>query len=467
MFEIVKKIKNFLTKRNIIIILIIITLISGGVFFYSSFKSDKKRFAISSLSALSKIAQLLPIKEDYKKELQVVDELVQEFTKRDNVEKRFLILLQNSMELRPGGGFLGQYAIIKMKNGEVTSSFVEDANLLDERITARITPPYPFKRLLQIKKWEFRDSNFSPDFPTNAEKAKYFLRLSGRSSDFDGVIAINTDVLNNALKVTGPIKVPGYSTTFTSSDAVLKLESIVEKQYLENSNLDTRNRKAILKKMTDVIIDKLLKINNIPKIAKFTHDEMRNKDIMLNFKDPKLQGLVESVHWDGSVAEGWGGDYLMAVDANMGALKTNYYMHYDISYDLDLTQERPVATVNILYKHTATHGDWHTSDYHSYLRLYVPKGSELLERKMVGWPITREEFGKTYFGVKVDVLIGRQTNAMIKYQLPAGFNKEDYKLLIQKQSGMGDVPVRVHIKTSEKEYEYRDTLIKDLKFELK
>ena len=116
---------------------------------------------------------------------------------------------------------------------------------------------------------------------------------------------------------------------------------------------------------------------------------------------------------------------------------------------------------------TATHGDWHTSDYHSYLRLYVPKGSELLERKMVGWPITREEFGKTYFGVKVDVLIGRQTNAMIKYQLPAGFNKEDYKLLIQKQSGMGDVPVRVHIKTSEKEYEYRDTLIKDLKFELK
>ena len=83
----------------------------------------------------------------------------------------FLLLLQNNMELRPGGGFLGQYAVIKVKNGEVVSSFFEDANLLDQRITARVTPPWPLTQYMQIKKWKFRDSNFSPDFPTNVEKA--------------------------------------------------------------------------------------------------------------------------------------------------------------------------------------------------------------------------------------------------------------------------------------------------------
>ncbi len=462
-----EKIKSLGTKRNIIITVIVLAFILGGVFFYSFIKSDKKRFAISSFSAFSRFAQLLPIKEDTKKELKVVDKLVKEFTEKDDKEKRFLVLLQNSMELRPGGGFLGQYAIIKIKNGNVISSYVEDANLLDERISARITPPYPFKRLLQIKKWEFRDSNFSPDFPTNAEKAKYFLRLSGINSNFDGVIAVNTNVLNNILKLTGPIKVPGYSATFTSKNAVLKLEDIVEKQYLANPGLDTRDRKAILKKMVDVIIDKLFKLNNIPKLARFAHSEMKNKDIMLNFEDPELQQLAESVHWGGSMAENWGGDYLMVVDANMGALKTDYYMRREITYDLDLTQERPVATVNILYRHTATQGDWRTSDYHSYLRIYVPEGSELLERKMVGWPITREEFGRTYFGVKVDVLINRTTDAMIKYRLPANITADDYKLLIQKQSGIGDLPVKVRIKTSEGEAKYEDTLVKDLKFELK
>ncbi len=80
------------------------------------------------------------------------------------------------MELRPGGGFLGQYAVAEVKNGEVVSFFIEDANLLDQRITAKVSPPYPFTRMMSIKKWKFRDSNFSPEFfRLIAEKAKLFL----------------------------------------------------------------------------------------------------------------------------------------------------------------------------------------------------------------------------------------------------------------------------------------------------
>ena len=64
------------------------------------------------------------------------------------------------MELRPTGGFLGQYAVVKLKDGEVTSLLVEDANLLDQRITANVPAPYPFKKMMEIKNWKFRDSNF-------------------------------------------------------------------------------------------------------------------------------------------------------------------------------------------------------------------------------------------------------------------------------------------------------------------
>lgn len=457
---------NKITKKHYIIFSLILTLVIGGVFFYAFAGNNKKVIAIQSIKAFSRLAQILPIKEDTKKELQAVEEFTSELTKNDEIERKFLILLQNSMELRPGGGFLGQYAIIKIKNGEVISTFIEDANLLDERIVAKITPPYPFKAMMQIKKWKLRDSNFSPNFPTNAEKAKYFLRLGGRGGDFDGVIAVNSDVLNDVLKVTGPINVPGYATTFSGENAAIQLEDIVEKPYLLNSNLDTRNRKAILKSMANVIIEKLFSLNNISKIANFTHEQMQKKNIMLNFKDPKLQGLAAGVNWDGAVPVDWQGDYLMAVDANMGALKTDYYMRREINYDIDLTQERPLVTLNILYKNTAPYGNWRTSDYHSYLRVYAPEGSEFLERKMVGYPMVKNEFGKTYFGVKVDVLIGGETNAMLKYQLPADFKKDDYKLLIQKQSGAGEVPVKVHVKSAEGEMNHEDILKKDLKLEL-
>jgi len=416
---------------------------------------------------LNKISQLLPIEADTKKEINVVNSLAEALTKNDNVEKSFLLMLQNNMELRPGGGFLGQYAVIKIKNGQVTYTYFEDANLLDQRITAKVTPPYPFTRMMQLKKWKFRDSNFSPDFPTNVEKAKYFYRLAGKNSNFDGVIAVNSDVLLDILKLTGPVTVPGYAGEYNSQNAVLRLEEQVEKAYIMNPEIDTQNRKAIMKKMAAILVDKLTQLNNIPKLAELFLEELQNKNIMLNFQDPDLQNLAAEVYWDGRVAYGWGSDFLMAVDANMGALKTDYYMRRTITYRIDLDQEKPVVDLNILYKNTAPYGDWRTSDYHSYLRVYVPKGANLLEREMVSYPNIQEEKDKTYFGFIVHVLIGRETNARLKYELPANFDKNNYRLLIQKQSGVGDVPVKVTIKKGGREFTQEQTMIKDLKFEFK
>lgn len=439
----------------------------GGSKLFSYAKENKKIITISSLSALSKISQFLPIAKDTKKEIDVLNSLVGKFTAQDDKEYVFMVLLQNNMELRPGGGFLGQYAIIKTKNGEVTSSFVEDANLLDQRITTKIPTPYPFKEMMSLKNWKFRDSNFSPDFATNVDKAKYFYRLSGKSTTgLDGVMAVNASVLNDVLELTGPINVPGYNVEFTKDNAVLKLEEIVEKNYLLNPDLDTQNRKAIMKAMTPILIDRIFSIGNISKLADFAHKEINKKNIMINFSDAELQKMVENVHWDGAVTKDWEGDFLMVVDANMGALKSDYYIKRSMKYDIDLTQLRPVVKLNIRYDHTATYGDWRTSDYHSYLRVYAPEGANFLERKMVGNPYSRDEFGKTYFGVKVDVLIGGQTDAYISYELPEKFAEQDYKLLIQKQSGVGDVPVSVHVKTKNgEEFNYDGILEKDLKLE--
>jgi len=451
------------SRRRIFAALILIVIIVGGFFIFRATKIGKKTIAISGLSIANKVSNFLPIEDDAKKELSVVNDLVIALTKKDDIERRFLLLLQNNMELRPGGGFLGQYAVIKLKNGEVTSSFFEDANLLDQRITAKVAPPYPFKRMMQLKKWKFRDSNFSPDFPINAEKAKYFYRLAGGNSKFDGVIAINATVLESVLTITGPITVNG--NTFTSDNAVLKLEEVVEKAYLMNPELDTQNRKALMKQMTTMIIDKLFSLGNVTRIAEMVHKETKNKNIMLNFTDPELQKLVASVYWDGKVAESWGSDYLMMVDANMGSLKSDYYIKRSVDYKIDLTQPKPVVELNIKYQHTAPYGDWRISDYHSYLRVYAPKGANLLDRKMVSYPNIQEEFGKTYFGFIVHTIIGKETNAYIKYELPENFDRENYRLLIQKQSGVGYVPVKVTVITKDGTATQEQTLKKDLRFE--
>lgn len=463
-----KKSSVLFSRKKVIIILVILILLIGGFFGFSYAMKNKRSLTISSLAALTKVAKFLPIAQDEKKELEVVNTIVGELTKKDDKEKVFLIMLQNEAELRPGGGFLGQYGIVKIKNGQVVSTFVEDANLLDQRIQAKIPAPFPFYRMMQLKKWKFRDSNFSPDFPTNVEKAKYFLRLAGKSSSgFDGVIAVNSQVFNDVLGITGPINVPGYSGEYNSENASRKLEEQVEKAYIMNPEIDTQNRKAILKTMAPIIMEKLFTVGNMTDIARLMHKELKNRNVMLNFTDANLQKSVESVHWDGSMASDWTGDYLMAVDANMGALKSDFYIKRQINYDIDLTQPKPIVTLNIKYDHTAPYGDWRTSDYHSYLRVYVPKGASFLESKMVSRINSGEEFGKSYFGFMCHVLIGRQTDGIIKYELPESFsnlNIADYRLLIQKQSGVGSVPVTVHVKTADGEFTQNQALENDLNF---
>ncbi|MDD5652044.1 MAG: DUF4012 domain-containing protein, partial [Candidatus Moranbacteria bacterium] len=351
-------------RLNIAVFAIVAFLLLVGIFFIIK-NTNKVSLISTSLSAVTNVVKLLPIKEDTKKEIETIDALAKELTKKDGKERKFLILLQNNMELRPGGGFLGQYAVIKIKDGNVTENYFEDANLLDQRINAKIPAPYPFERMMSIKKWKFRDSNFSPDFPTNAERAKYFYRLAGKSSDFDGVIAVNADTFNRVFSLTGPIAIPGYDVVLNSDNATLELEEIVEKKYIMDETLDTQNRKAVMKTLTDTIVKKLSGIENIPKISNFVLEELRNKDVMLNFEDQNLQRMIEEAHWAGGVSDDWSGDYLMIVDANMGALKSNYYVKRSMEYNVDLTGEKPMAELKIFYRHEARYGDWRTSDYHS------------------------------------------------------------------------------------------------------
>ena len=462
----------WLTRNRLIGILVTLSLLGGGFFVFFYGKSHKTEIAAGTLNIFDKVSKLLPLEPDTKKEVDVANKLVQTFTAHDDKTYTFFVLLQNNYELRPGGGFLGQYAIVKIKNGELVSTFVEDANLLDQRIKnagIAVTPPWPLTRYMQIRKWMLRDSNFSPDFPTNAQKAEYFYRLGGGREKFDAVIAVDAVVFDHVLELTGPISIPGYSGTYSSTNGALQLEEAVEKNYLGDdvSAIAKENRKTIMKKLAAEIMTRLTTIDTIPKIANLVQEELRNKDIMFFFHDTSLQSLVESVHWDGSVTKDWGSDSLMVVDANMGALKSDAYIKRSLEYSVDFTTGgRPKATVLYTYTHTATHGDWRTSDYHTYTRIYAPLGSTYIEnsRQKTGGVGAQDDstFNKTVFGYKVDVLIGQTLPTGISYELPETITEDNYRFLIQKQSGIGTIPVTVNLKTSKGAFTAHYDLKKDL-----
>jgi hypothetical protein len=399
-----------------------------------------------NFSFFKKFLGLIPMEAQTKNEIRTASDIVEYLSKKDDQERSFLLLFQNNMELRPSGGYLGSFGILKIKNGKIVSIEAHDTNIFDGRVPDGTPTPFPMPELLGIKDWKMRDSNWFPDFKDSAQKAQYFYNAGQGQENFDGIIGLNASVLSSVLDITGPISVEGYEGEFNSENAMINLEYAVEKGY-QDAGVKHADRKNILKSMSGILTEKVknLSISNKLALLKVIEKEMNQEDIQLFFRDSVLQQEVEKIGWAGKINTDWKQDYLMINDANLGALKSDLKIKKEMEYSLDLSQEKPSADLKIRYIHTGKEKDWITKDYQGYLRVYVPDGSWLEENINVGERKFMDEYGKKVFGFIVKAPMGKTTEIEIKYTLPEAIKSQPYNLLLQKQSGVENVPVKIHI----------------------
>jgi len=445
--------------RNFIVFRILAIIFLVG---WYNFWQGRNR--VNDFSTISSIIDFLPMNELKKEKFKTMAGFAEYLFEKDGEEKTFMILFQNNMELRPGGGYIGSFGILKMKDGKVLELATHDLSNFDGRVPDGIVPPYPIKETLRVSDWKLRDSNWSPDFSENAKKADEFYRLGQGQENFAGIIAINSNVLQSFLKVTGPVEIPGYPGTYDSENAILDLEYQVEKGFYKQG-LKIGERKGVMNLLAQEIQKKVFGLNMSEKVklAEIILDDLNRKDIQLYFKDENLQSLAHKAQWDGNVDKNWSGDYLMLVDANMGALKSDYHMRRSFSYTVDLSGEEPKVSLKVTYAHTAKEKDWMTKDYLTYLRVYTPNGSWLVDTKNLGEKRFSEELGKKYFGTIVGVPLGQTKTLEFFYTLPKIIG-EDYDLLIQRQSGSGEVKGEVNvIYKSLKKMTYQIDLSRDWK----
>jgi hypothetical protein len=401
----------------------------------------------NGLKSLNGIIGYVPsISDQTKKRCEALTYFV-DYSLQKNQEKTFLILFQNNLEIRPGGGYLGSFAVLKFKDGKITFLKTYDLSNFDAQVPNGIKPPYPLEEALGVHSWKLRDSNFSPDFETNAQKAIEFYRLGQGQENFDGVIGVTSNVLESLLKITGPIQIEGYPGTYDSANAIISLEYQVEKGYTDQG-IEKEDRKDIMHELFKEILNRVVNLKTPQKINLFhaLMIDLTQKDIQLYFTDPILQNQSERADWAGKIDSGWKNDYLAVIDANVGAFKSDYYVKRSIDYTVDLSQDKSMADLKITYTHTAQQKDWMTTDYRTYLRVYVPENSWL-----DSWtgnatdPVFGDEFGKKYFGSIIKVPVGQTKTVELKYILPDSIKNNPYNLKIQKEAGINNVPVSVHI----------------------
>ena len=369
----------------------------------------------------------------------------------------FLVLFQNNTELRPTGGFLGTYGIMQTRQGEIPRFETHNIYHMDMPLEGkmRVEPPGPIAQYLNPD-WYMRDSNWSPHWPEAASQIEWFYhkenkmlppqnRINNFQGVFDGVIGITPEVAADLLSLTGPVEVEGER--YNSDNLVDLLQYQVEKGYKKTSRTSWERKEVvggILKKLK-------IKLFNLPakqwsRMLDILNENLTKKNILLYFKNDHHENLVQDLGWGGSVKD-FPQDYLMVVDSNMAALKTDAAIERSVSYSLDKGVNGMFADVNIRYSHNQE-PSWKISEYKSYTRILVPRGSELLEADRKNLSPSQEEaginkkniHGKTSFGTYLRLAPKEIGKLHLKYKLPSRVAKEiketgSYELLLQKQPG--------------------------------
>ena len=393
-------------------------------------------------------------------------------------ERTYLFILENNREMRPSGGFIGTYGILKIENAEIKTFFTDNSYNLDQPYNTKlnIDSPAPMKQYMNQPKWFFRDSNWWPDWPTSAEKAEWFYEQEGGKEKLDGVIAITPTVIENLIGVLGEFKVGDM--TFDKKNFWEKLQYEVEFGYNEKG-VATSDRKDVIGDLGQQMLARLytLPMSEWTSLIDLVSEEVQEKQILLYFNDAPMQQLAVENGWAGEVKD-FSGDYLMLVDANLAALKTDSVMARTVKYSLTLENNTDsgtdkntdkhadsyIAEAKVTYQNLGTFS-WKTTRYRTYTRLYVPAGSDLIGVWADGVPLhaidvrpgkvdVYSEFGKFAFGVFFEVEPQKAKTIVWKYKLPEAINAQikngEYSLLVQKQPGIIDFNLQLDLQFAQK-----------------
>ena len=367
-------------------------------------------------------------------------------------EKTYLFLLQNNSEVRGTGGFIGNYGILKLHNGEISAFHTDNIYNIDDPAARylHVPPPAPFRKFFNADKWWFlRDSNWSPDFSESAQKAIWFYQQEGGKEQVDGVITITQDFIIPLLRFTGPIEVEGI--VFTADNFEEELQYQVEKGFYKKG-IPESQRKEIIGELSDKILQRLYQLPT-PRLSEVFSTIQRlvqERHLMMYFKDPSLQSYARSQNWTGEFRK-TDGDFLMVVDSNMGALKTDQAMDKYINYSVRQESDGTVyANVDLTYVNNGTFS-WLTTRYKDWVRIYAPAGSTLVasegavedeESDSPGRVEVGTELDKTYFGAYIVVDPKTSKHFSVEYKLPSRIADQirngRYQLTAQKQSGVSN-----------------------------
>jgi len=388
----------------------------------------------------------------------------------------YLLLAQNNDELRATGGFVTGIGVVAVDKGQPLDLTIRDSYDFDKFTVDHPYAPEPMQRYMGIILWVTRDGNWSPDYPTAAQAVEDLYHLENHT-EIEGVVAFDMPALQALVRAVGPLYIEEYQDQIDAGNVLQKAREYWAPTVPEGKTLrewlDEQgwaqveedwwgHRKDFMGLLAEALMAKLQAGGQADQLTELLWTVKRaidEKHIQLYFHEPAVQELLARADMDGTLHDGGNGDYLLALDTNMGYNKVNLNVEKRMTYEVTFEQGGAAqASLTITYENhsppqpecvhrpriAATYDGMAQDCYWNYLRVYVPAGSELLHAEGVTETETLSEGGKTLFTTFMVVPAAQSRTVRFTYRLPA-MDPGAYRLLVQKQAGTDAVPLTVRL----------------------
>lgn len=374
-------------------------------------------------------------------------------------QKTYLFLFQNNMELRATGGFIGSVGFLTVVSGRIVDFKIVDVYTIDGQLNGHVEPPEAIRKYFSQPNWFLRDSNFDPDFALSALQAQWFVQKTINRST-DGVIGIDLYFVQNLLSAIGPVTLTDFNNeVITADNLFLKAQLFIEKDFFAGST----QKKDFLTSVAKAIENRITSADNLSwfKLFSLTQKALEQKDIMIYVNDEVLQQEIESMGWAGRMVNircagqqsNCIPDYLSINESNFGVNKANYFVSKKITVEKVIDEKGDIVTnLTLTYDHRNTPQILQAGPYVNYLRIFVPKDSQISNASLNNVSIDHKDIDienyqndKTVFGLLIKIAPQNKGIFKISYTTPKKLTAgvEYYQFYLQKQAGDKISPVEL------------------------
>lgn len=225
-----------------------------------------------------------------------------------NGNRTYLIVAQNSAELRSSGGFPGSMGTLEIRDGEIIlNDFSKVYDVLTDTNPSSVSITDEEYALFGAAGMDCpRDAGIDPDFTRVASiwAASYEER---NVAHLDGVISITPSVVQDILAIVGPVTLPD-GTELTGSNATKVLQSDIYWKYLaEGADPDGTGgavTDALFAQAAHETFNKLFSNLNADTLIKFAScmaKDMEDRTVMFWLTDEGEQAILASLDCSGAL----------------------------------------------------------------------------------------------------------------------------------------------------------------------